>query len=289
MSFVAVVLAHKAPGQVARLVERLAPAPVLLHVDARATPGVWDAMAGARADNLLLLPRHASPWASWGLVEATLKGAGAALELKGWSHLLLLSGQDYPLRSSAAIASFLDDHAASSFLPSWPLPSPLWGPRGGLERISDLNFGVAGRRVRIPWRRRVPAGLKPTGGSMYWALTRPAVQALVAASRERPEWLAFVRGSWIPDELWVPSVLHSVAPAPALINENLTFIRWSNPGAAHPDTLGFDDTEALAAAACGRSDVGGSSRAKLFARKLDAERSPDLLDWIDSELLLAPR
>jgi hypothetical protein len=56
MSCAFVVLAHKDPAQVQRLVDRLRPHPVLLHVDAAADLAP---IAGAAA-----LPRHRSGWAS---------------------------------------------------------------------------------------------------------------------------------------------------------------------------------------------------------------------------------
>jgi hypothetical protein len=289
MPFATVILAHKHPQQVARLVERLSPNPVFLHVDSAVPePAARRFAALAEQDGVHLLERRRTAWASWQLVEAALDGAATALEHPGWSHVQVLSGQDYPLRPAAGIEAFLAEHRDRSFVASWPLPSPMWGRHGGLDRTRDRNFAVAGRRVRIRWRRRVPGGLRLVGGSMYWQLTPAAATALVETLRARPDWRRFLRGSWIPDELAVPSVLSSVRPSLPLVNENLTFIRWSDPAGAHPDVLTADDADELLAAADGPASQGGVARAKLFARKFDIDRDARILDRIDDDLLRSP-
>ncbi len=101
------VLAHRQPGQAARLVGALAPHPVLLHVDARARVPAWSEfcrLVGVN-QNVTLAPRVRSGWASWGLVQATLNGIELYLKL-GCSHLVRMSGEDYPLRPPEHIAAF---------------------------------------------------------------------------------------------------------------------------------------------------------------------------------------
>jgi hypothetical protein len=229
--------------------------------------------------------RHRSAWASWGIVAAMLEGMRAAVALPGWTHLAILSGQDYPLAPQADIAAFLAGHAGRSFLPRWPLPSRLWGRDGGLHRVRYRHWALRGRRVRLPVPRRLPPGIRPWGGSMYSCLARPAVEDVLALVARRPDVVRFYRRSWIPDEMFVPTAVMSSPSADGVINESLSFIRWSERGGPHPDVLRAGDLPQLLQAARGPSDVGGHGRRKLFARKLDAGVDAELLDLVDTQLL----
>ncbi len=286
MSCAFVVLAHRAPKQVERLIARLRPHPVLLHVDAAvgSAPSTAFAAAAARTE-ATLLPRHRSAWASWGIVAAMLEGMGAAMRRDDWSHLIVLSGQDYPLCPAEEIGAFLEGHADTSFMARWPLPNPLWGRDGGMHRIRFRHRLVRGRRAFLPLPRRLPRGVAPFGGSMYVCLSRVAVAEALRFVEARPDVTRFYRRSWIPDEMFIPTAVMNSPARDGVANESLSYIRWSQPGSRHPDLLHAGDIEALAAAAAGGSDVGGHGRRKLFARKVDAEAEPRLLDLIDARLL----
>jgi hypothetical protein len=281
-----VVLAHRGPEQVERLATRLRPHPVLLHVDAGVESAISTALAHAAArTGATLLPRHRSAWASWGIVSAQLEGMRAAIGRDDWSHLMVLSGQDYPLAPAAEIGAFLDAHPDTSFMARWPLPSRLWGRDGGMHRLRYRHRAVRGRRAFLPVPRRLPHDLDPFGGSMYVCLSRAAVAEALRFVERRAEVARFYRRSWIPDEMFVPTAVMNSPARDGVVNESLSYIRWSEPGSRHPDVLRAGDLEALAEAAEGPSDVGGHGRRKLFARKLDAAADPRLLDLIDERLL----
>jgi hypothetical protein len=280
-----VVLAHKHPAQVARLAARLAPHPVHVHVDGGVPDDAFAAFAAAMPENVWLLPRHRSGWASWGLVAAALEGVRAALASGPPSHVMLLSGQDYPLRPAEAIGAFFAAHPETSFLPHWALPSRMWGRFGGMDRLRLPQRPVRGRRLALPLPRRLPRGIRPYGGSMYWALTATAARQLLDACARRPELVRFYRSTWIPDEMFVPTVVMNSAAREHVADEALTYIRWPEPGGRHPALLDAAELHALRAAAAGPCDIGGRSRAKLFARKFDQVAAPEILDRLDGALL----
>jgi hypothetical protein len=283
MSAVFIVLAHRDPPQVARLAARLAPHQVLLHIDARVAAPLlrqFQALLAPMA-NVRFLARQRSGWASWGLVAAALEGLRMACAAPGWSHVMLLSGQDYPLLDVAEIDAFLGNYAGQAFLPHWFLPSPLWGADGGMARVRYWHLPVLGRRVFVPLARRLPGGLVPVGGSMYWCLHRAGAHEVLKFIEQRPEAVAFFRHVWIPDELFVPTVLMNSARRDDVINEALTYIRWSQPGSAHPDELTVADAATLIDAGLNGSATGGQARRKLFARKITAARGGALMDFLD--------
>jgi core-2/I-Branching enzyme len=283
------VLAHRGPEQLGRLVRRLlAPGTtVYVHVDRRTAPGVHDAIVAALPDDERVhrLARVATPWSAWGPVEATLRGletilAGPAPP----AHVVLLSGQDYPLRPAGAIAGFLAEHPGRSFVASWPMPSALYGRGGGMFRLRYWHTPMRGRRLRIPIPRRYPAGVRPYGGSAFMVLDRETARAALEFTRGRPDVARFHRHIWAVDEHHIQTAVHNSPRADAVIGENLWHMEWT-PGAAHPHIFTSADFERLAHAAGHSSAAGGEARAKLFARKFDVERDARVLDRIDAELL----
>ena len=280
-----VVLAHKHPAQVARLAARLAPHPVYLHVDAGLPDDRFATFAAAMPEHVVLVPRHRSGWASWGLVTAALEGVRAALAAGAPSHVMLLSGQDYPLRPAAEIEAFFGAHRDTSFLPHWALPNAMWGRFGGMDRLRLPQRPIRGRRLALPLPRRLPRGIRPYGGSMYWALTADAARQVLDACARRPELVRFYRNTWIPDEMFVPTVVMNSPARERVADEALTYIRWPDAGGRHPAVLDATELEPLRAAGAGPSEVGGRARAKLFARKFDAAVAPEILDLIDGTLL----
>ena len=108
------IRAHHAPSLLERLVRRIAgpEAGVFVHVSRTAEDAVYDEMVSRLqdVDRVAWLPRRTCRYGGFSLVEATLSGIDAILaggERPG--HTLLLSGQDYPLRSRAEIEATLRD------------------------------------------------------------------------------------------------------------------------------------------------------------------------------------
>jgi Core-2/I-Branching enzyme len=277
-----IVLAHRQPRQVLRLIGRLGPAPVFLHVDAGAQPDVHrDLLAHAdRYPSLKFLPRARSAWASWGIVEATLSGLRAAHGLSV-DHAVVLSGQDYPLVRASEISAFSRAHRDQSFVASWELPWSPWGADGGMERIRYWHHPIRGRRFRVPVPRRFPSGVKPYGGSTYFMLSRTAMGDVLEFVKRRPDVARFYRHVWIPDEMFIPTALLNSQSRGSVVDENLWYMDWPPAGAKHPKVLRSSDAAPLLAASGKESSAGGRARAKLFARKFDAEVDASILDVLD--------
>ncbi len=129
------------------------------------------------------------------------------------------------------------------------------------------------RFVPFPVRRRIPAGLEPYGGSAYWCLSRRAVDYVHQFVREYPRYVRFFRTVYVPDELFFHTILLNSPLRDEVIGDDLRHIVWEDHGVA---VLGPGHLDQLA----------GSS--KLFARKFDIERDPEILDLLDQRLLRSP-
>jgi hypothetical protein len=277
------IRAHHAPAHLERLVRRLDTprARFYIHVNRRTDDAVYDEMVERLSDveDVIWLPRLTCYWGGFSLLRATLEGVRAVAESDAPpTHVVLLSGQDYPLRPAARIESFLDEHEGASFLPYWSLPAAAWASEnGGLNRVRWLyveRVRVKTRLLRLPIPRRFPRGFRPYGGVAFWALTGEAIRYVDRFVRENADFVRFFRFVKMPDELFFQTVLMNSPLRDTVVNANLHYLDWS-AGAANPATLGKADLPKLLA-----SD-------KLFARKFDAAVDAEILDLLDREALRA--
>ncbi|MGH3134037.1 MAG: beta-1,6-N-acetylglucosaminyltransferase [Gaiellaceae bacterium] len=270
-----IVSAYHLPGQLERLLRRLAAPDVrfAVHVDRKTRRAVYEEMVERTRDlEVAFLPRHVSHWGGFGHVRATLKGIDHLVrERVPFDYAVLLTGQDYPLRSPHAIAAVLGGASGRSFMNHWALPYPPWGDRGGLDRIQDWHL-ITYRRLHlaVPLRRRLPLGLTPYGGGAYWCLSRPVVDHVHGFVHANPGYVRFFEHVLIPDELFFQTIVMNSPLRDSVENDNLRYLDWSRePG---PAVLVRDDVPALVASH------------KLFARKFDERIDASPLDLLDAHI-----
>jgi hypothetical protein len=281
-----VLLVHKLPGQVGRLVDAVAPCPVVVHVDARASQQIWTGFQdlAARCPQVHLIDRRRTAWASWGAVEASLDGLERSLALQ-CTHVVHMTGQDYPLRPVEEIASFLGQSPATSWVPHHKMPVAwLSDSDGGISRACHWNMAVRRRRLRVPVKRRPPERVVLHYGQAQSVLSMGLVRQLLDQVKERPELLKFFRRAWTPDELFIPSLAMSLPTAGDVSDANLWFTDWS-AGGPHPKLFRTEDIDQLTAVARGQAGDLPGGPIKLFARKFDVDVDAEVLDLIDARLL----
>jgi hypothetical protein len=270
-----IISAYKLPAQLERLVRRLAGPDVsfFIHVDRKTRRAVYEEMtARTRGLDVVFLPRHVSHWGGFGHVRATLKGIDHVVSARvPFDYAVLLTGQDYPLRSSAAIAGFLGDSGGRSYMSHWRLPFAAWSGRGGLERIEDWHL-ITYRRLHLglPLRRRLPLGLVPYGGGAYWCLTKRVVDYVHGFVLAHPAYVRFFEHVLVPDELFFQTIVMNSPLGDSVENDNLRYIEWSREPA--PAVLVRDDLPTLL------------SSPKLFARKFDERIDSSVLDLLDAHI-----
>jgi Core-2/I-Branching enzyme len=282
-----VILAHRGPKQLARLLERLYHLEdrAFVHVDKRAPLEPFEtALAPLVASGHVQFARRRfrSRWADWTLVAATLATLEQALQEATFSHVSLLSGEDYPLVPTATIRAFLAaaDNRSFMFHSSGDGATPpdrsgnrTWYWSGDLRRVTYRHYRVLGRQVHVPNRfmpdlprLAPPRDLDFYQGSQWWTLSREAAQYCVEAFIRRPELRRFFRRVYAPDEYAFQMVLCNSPLLPTIVNDDLHFIQWSY---WHPRELTLDDLPML------------SDTPKLFTRKIDETRQPRLLAALD--------
>jgi hypothetical protein len=279
MTLAYVIRAHHRPAELARLVDRLSTgdASFTVHVDAKAPRATYDEMRQRLRgrDDVRWAPRVKSYYGGFSLVRSILSGLGEVEPIPG--HVVLLSGQDYPLKPAAEIEQRVRARPGESLLEHFRIPAhDRWPDEdGGLDRIRYVHLErlrYRTRMLRLPLvTRSFPEGLEPYGGSAWGVLSSAAVRTILAFPDIHREAFRFFEHVRMADEIFLQTVLLNSPERENVANESVHHIEW--PGGSHPATFGRDDLPRLAASG------------KLFARKFDVEHDAEILDLIDRQLL----
>jgi hypothetical protein len=271
VSVAALVLAHRDPDQVERLAQRLE-CPVWVHYDAKSPAAEHERLR--RSPHVHVVEdRVRVRWGDPSTLTAILRGLAAV----GGDpdHVLLLSGQTYPIKPPPAIRERLSEPV--TFVRHLPLPIAAWGLSGGLDRtrrfwVNRPTFapGWVPPRIGLPLPRRLPR-MQLFGGETWLALHRDARRHVLDLPSTAPVF-KLMRHALLAEEMFLQTVLPNSPLAGALVNDSLHFIRWA--GGSHPAPLTPSDLPALR-----ETDA-------LFARKFTAD--DPMLDLIDRDLLGAP-
>lgn len=284
MTIAHLILAHKAPAQLERLLRALAhpQASCFVHLDKK-TDGRPFAALAARPHVHFLARRLDVKWGGYSLTRVALEGMREVLAAPvPYDVINLISGEDYPIKPVAAIHELLARHAGCSFVQVEAEAGSAWW-QANQRRVREYHlteFRFPGQYAaqqllnRVLPRRQVPPEL-PTlyGGDLggWYTLSRASAAYAVRFVDEHPRLRRFAQLTWGSDEFLVPSILLNSPLAPTISNDNLRYIDWSGGGSS-PKVLTGADLPALLASP------------RLFARKFDASRDATVLDRLD-ELL----
>lgn len=305
------LLAHDQPDHVRRLVRRLddGEATFWLHVDARVEIADWvDVVA---LDHVVLVsPRVACTWGTWSLVEATLAMVRACIAGGIPGHVLMLSGQSYPLRSAQQINTYLSDHSELIHMDLWALPER-W-PDNYRDRLdyfcipmSDIKGNIRLLRPRsqmnarelVGWTRRLVREIGPrrafgvlkvigrprpdlagkiVGGSQWWAMPWSVLVDLMEFHDQHPEFEEFLRWSQFADESFFQTLLVNMDDGlRARLAPSTTYVDWTEGEWDLPRVMGKEDVPVLLA----------QPDHVLFARKFLAPVSDSAAAALDNAVL----
>jgi Core-2/I-Branching enzyme len=282
------ILAHKNLDQLPRLIERLdtGAATFYLHLDRNT-----DSAAHKREihelsgiPNVHWVERHRSPWATFGVVQAQRAGIEAALKMGApFTHLTLLTGQDYPIKPPHEIDLFFDNHQGTSFI--WHNPGNTKAEKKKLQRqrYRSWHLYFAGKWWMVPPRllkkvgikRKIPGGLRPVKGWAFFTLSRECAEYASEFVKHNPRYVRFFKHTHFPDEYFWHTILLNSPFENKITNTNLQYARYIPP-TGRGATFGKENLDELKNAA---------SENYFFAKKFDVTVDSDILDLVDRELL----
>ncbi|MDO7884400.1 beta-1,6-N-acetylglucosaminyltransferase [Hymenobacter cheonanensis] len=171
-----IVLAHKSPGQLARMIQRLdcPEARFYINIDAPVEIAPFQAALAhnPRCSFFTGSQRLNTMWGHVNAVKAALVGIAQILADQRTGYTILMSGQDYPLKNNTYIQQFYESNYGTNFIECFPLPvtkqtapsihgglareswiHPEYGFNGGMNRLNHYTFFLSTKRednVSIP-------------------------------------------------------------------------------------------------------------------------------------------
>lgn len=297
------ILAHKNPLQLSRMIERLddGASKFFIHLDAK-TPIEPFAACLEGGHIRFIEPRERCVWGDFSIVRATIHLMEAASKEQG--VFILMSGQDYPIQSQGYINAFLESNKGFDFIEIEPLEEK-WKPkmvkdklehyhilhseeRGNsncyapfahcsvFQQLRTLTHLLKGRlsmknfKLLCSLPKRVAPFERQYAGSQFWAFSERTFYAVLHYIREHKVALeGYYKYTSSPDEIYFHSVLmHLVAKDSTIkLKEQITYVNYFRKN----NVFVTEDFDKLT-----------SAKGKLFARKFDTEVDIEILNKLDS-------
>lgn len=289
------ILAHTDPQQLERLVHAINyKSRIFIHLDAKSEIEDFEHIR-LPVSAEFINDRIKVSWGGISVVDATINLIKAALDApESFSRLVLLSGQDYPIKPIHKIYECLSSQPNKQFIRFLDMVrSPyhsrrasryyFWEPLLTQSPTVDKNLRLTLMKLGIylsPFvSRKPPKNMKLAFGSQWWALTPSCGTYIIDFLSENPEFRKFYTFSHAPDEQFFHTL---VANSPYLsqtegFQENVELPALPKLSNLHIVCLDkyFDEQD--------YSNLRSSD--KFFVRKVSSESSTRLLDLVDRNLL----
>lgn len=277
MKIAYLILADNNPNHFKRLIRALdsSDSACFVHVDRKSN--LDDFLMPEAANLHFCEDRIAIYWEEYSVVEATLRLMCDAINAQEqYDYCVLLSGNDYPLRSVRYIQHFFEMHRGMEFINAYSMTDgdkgkPLsrltrYVPRSDQIHDPELLKQLNNQSMSANRDYKHALGdLQPYSGSAWWALTREACKYILDFVDKERSIVAFFENTLNPDEMFFQTLLAN-SRLRDKIRGTLTYADWS-AGGKYPAVISDKHLAVFA------KDTFG----KLFARKF-----PD-----DSEKLVA--
>jgi hypothetical protein len=278
MKLAHLILAHNNPKQLERLVRRLTDADtdIFIQLDEKADRGPFEFLSGI--DHVYFIEKRVPVyWGTFSIVQATLNGFEEILakhKRQKYSHINLLSAQDYPLKSPAEFRKYLFEYPDRTFIHALNIREE-WTE--AMDRVKKFNFGdyrfpghylVQYAANILLLRKKVPEQLIPHGRSQWFTITPECTKYVIDYLNNHDNVKRYFRMSFAPDEFFFQTILMNSPLKDKVINDNLRYIDFSQ-GGTHPKVLTVKDADRMI------------SSDKFFARKFNQETDGIVLNYLD--------
>ncbi len=293
MKIAYLVLAHRNPRLLVKMIERLAceKSAFFIHLDKKSN---IENFRLAKGGNVFFSEERIPVyWAEYSMVEAILILIKQALnDVNNYEYFVLLSGSDYPLRGKEYISNFLDERKGAEFIALAKVPSVEAGVP--LSKISTFSIpsdrpilqfiGKACAKIGFTRRdyRKFLGDLQPYAGSTWWALSRDACQYILNFVQENDKVCKFFSKTITSDEMLFHTIIGN-SPFKQNIRRNIMFEKWSQDH-VHPEMINENHIfEFESQKEVNLKDPFGPGEA-LFARKF-SDKTLDLTKRIDKMII----
>ncbi|HUQ66763.1 MAG TPA: beta-1,6-N-acetylglucosaminyltransferase, partial [Flavitalea sp.] len=222
-------------------------------------------------------------WGGYSITECIISGMKEILGEGNYTHIVSMSGQDYPIRPVVQFENLLADNKDFSFMHVEPntRASRWWQnavPRYTYYYLSDFDFRgkrflhKIGRRI-LPKRNFIYPHYRLFGGpgSTFCALSREACEYIVNFMEGNKKGRNYAKYTFASDEFWFQTILMNSSLRFKVINQPLWYMEWEG-SSKHPRILNMMDYGKIVESGL------------YFARKFDMLNDEMILDQLDDIL-----
>lgn len=277
-----IIMAHKGPRQLSRMIERLAHPQFdfYIHVDAKVQLDKFK-LLNHKPNIFFIQNRKKCNWGGWSFTRAIISCLTEIID-KGMDYdfFNLLSAQDYPIIGADHIYRYFEQRKGQNFI-YFDAPDSLWwkeaAKRYKYYHLTDSN--TPGKyliqkiaNAFLP-ERKFPDEMELYGGSnaSWWTISGECARYLVHKVPQNSRLDRFLKYCWGTDEFVITTIVMNSSFREQTVNENFRYIDWSE-GGGHPRFLESKDFDKIV------------NSGMMFARKFDAEKDSRILDLLDSHI-----
>jgi Core-2/I-Branching enzyme len=279
MKIAHVLLVHKNPQQIVRLIKRLSHPDIdcWVHIDKKFdTPEFRKVLS---SENIFYVtPNINVGWGCYNTVEAMLLGMQNIIAAKeNYDYITFLSGQDYVLQPPAAFLNYLKANNGLEFIGIQPYEVSIHNIIR-LKKYHFNDYSFFGKNLletfinKITPERKFPYPYEVRKGPQWLTITKNAAIYIADFVANNPRYVNYFRKVHIPDEFFFQTILFNSAFKHKIKDGVFHYTDWSE-NKAHPRLLTINDKQNILA-----SDY-------FFSRKFDATVDATILDLIDKEKL----
>lgn len=284
MKLAILLLAHKNPEQVKRLIKSLQhpSIKIFLHADKKAgwNKTIFPSELTFVENNIRVY------WGDFSPVQATLNGMKEIQQSQyNFDYFILLSAQDYPIKSVDVLLNFLETNKGKEFIEHTPVSKEGWNDamsryqyyhyRKNKNKTAWFFYTILRTFMKLTGLKRKPP-MPIWGGSQWFTITKEAFDYTLSYTEDHPDFISFMKKSNFTDELFFQTLLLNSPYRVNCVADNLRYIDWdaqSGKKVSSPKILTLADYERL------------RQSPAFFARKFDAVIDSAILDKIDTTLL----
>lgn len=274
------IMAHKAPAQLERLLRRLTYPNfhLFVHIDKKTDISEFEYLK--KLDSVFFIEhRRVCNWGGFSFVRAITEAVREILSKEThYGFINLLSAQDYPIKSNQHIYDFLSANRGQNFISYEQLGRSQWWEHAKTryEKYHFTDIGIKGRyqiqrlaNFFLP-KRIFPLQVKMYGSSnaSWWMLSADSLRCIIDTMDRNKKLISFMKFTWGADEFLYTTILMNSEMRFVTINDNYRYIQWS-PEKPNPDILSIRELDVVVNSHC------------LFARKFDHNVDKDILNAID--------
>lgn len=243
-----IILTHKNPKQVKHLVERLNDknSDFYIHVDKNIDIKPFIKIFNNNPNVFFVKNREEGTWGDLGIVKGTINSLKEATNNQNEGYCILLSGQDYPIKSLKEIDLYLNKNKGYEFIDICSIENVL-NSKEWKMKLNHYKYNLSCKRddyvlfppffsadffriktlknivkifinkkgiTQLPIifsnlfkTRKAPKNIVSFAGGQWWALTSNTCRKIISFLEDNPEFLEYHKFTLLPDEIFFQSIL----------------------------------------------------------------------------------